>query len=183
MIAVAFSRPRGESPVGRKALVAGGAILFAALILSYSRGSLLNLLVALAVLTWRNRARIRLWRVAAFTASAAFLTWQVFPRFAQAYWQRASASAEFFFSATEGVLSGRLASWRALFGWVEAHPWQAYFGIGYKTLPYTDYLGAPLVAATTRISACWSKPASPDWLHCSYFTGRSCGLRTAPRIP
>ena len=146
MIAVAFSRPRGEAPVGRKALFAAGAIFFAALVLSYSRGSLVNLLVALAVLTWRNRARIRLWRLAAFASAAAFLTWEIFPRFAQVYWQRISASAEFFFTATAGVLSGRVASWQALAGWVEMHPWQAFFGVGYKTLPYTNYLGGPLVA-------------------------------------
>ena len=42
MIAVAFSRPRAESPVSRKALLAGGAVFFAALVLSYSRASLIN---------------------------------------------------------------------------------------------------------------------------------------------
>jgi hypothetical protein len=146
MTAVAFSRHRSEAPVGRKGLAAGGVVFVAALVLSYSRGSLVNLLVAMAVLAWRNRARIRLWRVAAFAGAAAFLTWQIFPRFAQAWWLRIFASAEYFFPATEGVLSGRLASWRALAAWVEAHPWQAFAGIGYKTLPYTDYLGSPLVA-------------------------------------
>ena len=38
-----FTRPREESPVSRKALAAGGAVFFAALVLSYSRASLLNL--------------------------------------------------------------------------------------------------------------------------------------------
>ncbi len=55
MIAVAFTRPREESPVSRKALVAGGAVFFAALVLSYSRASLLNVAVSLAVLMWCNR--------------------------------------------------------------------------------------------------------------------------------
>src|ERR1022692_694824 len=36
MIAVAFSRPRAQSPVSRKALLAAGAVFFAALALSYS---------------------------------------------------------------------------------------------------------------------------------------------------
>src|ERR1022692_869746 len=36
MIAVAFTRPRAESPVPRKALLAAGAVFFAALALSYS---------------------------------------------------------------------------------------------------------------------------------------------------
>jgi hypothetical protein len=150
MIAVSFSRPRGQVPVSRKGLVAGGAAFFAAIVLSYSRGSLINLLVALAVLVWINRQRVRFARVAPVlagcAAAAAFLTWKVFPAFAEIYWLRLSASAEYLFSATEGVLSGRVASWRTLVDWISANPWQVLFGIGYKTLPYTSYLGSPVVA-------------------------------------
>jgi O-antigen ligase len=80
------------------------------------------------------------------------VTWQVFPAFAQMYWLRLSATAEYLFSATEGVLSGRVASWRTLAGWIAGHPWQTIFGIGYKTLPYTDYLGAPIVADNMYLS-------------------------------
>jgi O-Antigen ligase len=152
MIAVAFSRPRTDSPVSRKALAAGGAVFFAALVLSYSRGSLINVAVALGVLAWRNRARFRLARVAPLAAAAAFLTWKVFPSFAEMYWLRLSSSAEYFFSATEGVLSGRVASWRTLGAWLTAHPIQALAGIGYKTLPYTDYLGTPVIADNMYLS-------------------------------
>jgi hypothetical protein len=146
MIAAAFSRPREESPVSRKWLVAGGAVLLAALVLSYSRASLLNLGVALIVLVWRNRRRVPISRVAMLAAGGALLTWLVFPAFVEIYWLRLSSTAEFFFTATEGVLSGRVASWRTLVDWVTAHPWQALTGIGYKTLPYTNYLGAAVVA-------------------------------------
>ncbi len=150
MIAVSFARPRAQTPVSRKGLVAGGAAFFAAIVLSYSRGSLINLLVALAVLVWLNRTRVRFARavpvLALCAVAAAFLTWKVFPAFAEIYWLRLSASAEYFFSATEGVLSGRVASWRTLVDWISANPWQALFGIGYKTLPYTSYLGSPVVA-------------------------------------
>ena len=156
MIAVAFSRPRAEAPVSRKALAAGGAVFFAALVLSYSRASLVSVLVALAVLGWRNRGRIRAGRVAALLAAAAaagaLLTWQVFPTFAEMYWLRLSSTTEYLFSATEGVLSGRVASWRTLVDWIGANPWQALIGIGYKTLPYTDYLGAPVVADNMYLS-------------------------------
>ena len=155
MIAVALSRPRAESPLPRKALLAGGAVFFAALVLSYSRASLLNVLVALAVLAWWNRGRVRLARVAAIAASvaaAALVTWKVFPAFAEMYWMRLSASTEFFFSATEGILSGRVASWRTLVDWISAHPWQTLIGIGYKTLPYSDYLGGPVVADNMYLS-------------------------------
>ena len=152
MIAVALSRRRGEAPVSRKALLAGGAAFFAALMLSYSRGSLVNLVVALSVLAWRNRARMRFMRVVPILAAGAFVTWKVFPAFAEIYWFRLSASAEYFLSATEGVLSGRLASWQTLAGWISANPWQLLVGIGYKTLPYTDYLGAPVVADNMYLS-------------------------------
>jgi O-Antigen ligase len=156
MIAVALARPRGESPVPRKVLAAGGAIFLAALVLSYSRASLVNVLVALAVLAWVNRRRFRIARVAAALAiggsASAVLLWRVFPAFVDIYWLRLSASAEFLFSATEGVLSGRVASWRILAGWIGQHPWLTLAGIGYKTLPYTDYLGAPVVADNMYLS-------------------------------
>jgi len=146
MIAAAFSRDHDESPAQRKWLAIGAAVLLAALVLSYSRASLLNLAVALAVLVWRNRRRVPLSRVAMVAAAGALVTWLVFPAFVEMYWLRLSSTAEFFFTATEGVLSGRVASWRTLLDWMTAHPWQALTGIGYKTLPYTDYLGAPVVA-------------------------------------
>ncbi len=152
MIAVAFTRPREESPVSRKALAAGGAVFIAALVLSYSRASLLNVAVALAVLMWCNRRRIRLLRVALLASAGALLTWWIFPLFAQMYWLRLSFSAEYLFTRTEGVLSGRVASWNVLAGWIAAHPWQAIFGIGYKTLPYTGFLGSPVVADNMYLS-------------------------------
>ena len=52
-------------------------------------------------------------------------------------------------SATEGVLSGRVASWRTLVDWISSHPWQTVIGIGYKTLPYTDYLGSAVVSGVS----------------------------------
>lgn len=156
MIVVAFSRPRAELPVSRKALAAGGAVFFAALVLSYSRSSLINVAVACLVLVWLNRKRMALARIAPILAvcaiAAAFITWKVFPAFAEMYWMRLSASAEYFFSATEGVLSGRVESWRTLTSWVSANPWQAFFGIGYKTLPYSDYLGSSVVADNMYLS-------------------------------
>jgi len=150
MIAVALSRPAREYPISRKWLVAGGAPLFAALVLSFSRGSVINVAVGLAVLVWINRRRISLRRVAATLAACvlagSFLFAKIFPEIAAMYWLRLTASGQFFFSATEQILSGRVASWRTLLQWTAANPWELLFGVGYKTLPYTDYLGAPLVA-------------------------------------
>jgi hypothetical protein len=149
LIAVCFTRSRSESPISRKALMLGGALFFTALVLSYSRASLLNVAVALIVLAWRNRERLPLRRLALITAAGAsagaFLTWRVFPVFAETYWLRLAASAEYLFSANERLLSGRIDSWSTLAGWLAEHPWQGFIGIGYKTLPYTNYLGAPVV--------------------------------------
>jgi hypothetical protein len=156
MIAVSLARPRTESPVPRKALAVGGTIFLAALVLSYSRASLINVLVALTVLAWINRKRLRIARVLAAVAIGggvgAALLWRVFPAFTETYWLRLSVSVEYLFSATEGVLSGRVASWRILTAWIGQHPWQTLTGIGYKTLPYTDYLGAPVVADNMYLS-------------------------------
>jgi hypothetical protein len=152
MIAVAFARPRSESPVSRKALAAGGAVFFAALVVSYSRASLITVAIALSVLAWRERRRLGFGRLAIAAGAAGAATWIVFPAFARMYWLRLSATAEYLFSATEGVLSGRVASWRTILGWIADHPWQTIFGIGYKTLPYTDHLGAPVVADNMYLS-------------------------------
>ena len=156
MIAVALARARSDAPVSRKALAVCGAVFFAALVLSYSRASLLNVLVALAVLAWLHRKRVRWGRAAAILSAAAaggaLVTGRLFPAFATMYWLRVSGSAEYFFSATESVLSGRVASWRLLAGWISANPWSALLGIGYKTLPYSDYLGGPVVADNMYLS-------------------------------
>jgi hypothetical protein len=151
MIAVAFTWNRAEVPVSRKWLLAGGAVFFAALVLSYSRGSLINVGVSLAVLLWINRRRVPLARIAMAAAAGAAATRWIFPAFAQAYWSRLSASTDLF-TQTNDVLSGRLTSWGSLGHWIAANPWQAFFGIGYKTLPYTRYLGSPVVADNMYLS-------------------------------
>ena len=152
MIAVAFTRPREESPVSRKALAAGGAVFFAALVLSYSRASLVNVAVALAVLMWCNRRRVRLARVAVLAARGRSAHVVDLPGVRADVLAAALLSAEYLFTATEGVLSGRVASWHTLAAWIAANPWQAMFGIGYKTLPYTNFLGSPVVADNMYLS-------------------------------
>jgi hypothetical protein len=150
MIAAALLAPRRQAPVSRRGLLLfGGAVCAAALVLSYSRGSLLNALAALAVLIYLNRSRIRLGRFfgalagAALTAVVAVRA--LLPSFAGAYWMRVSTSVEYIFAETEGLLSGRVASWRAVLGFLAEHPWHALFGVGYKTLPYSDYLGRTVI--------------------------------------
>jgi hypothetical protein len=155
LAAVCLTRQRAAIPISRLALALGSPVLLTALVLSYSRASMVNVAVACAVLLWHYRRRItprKLAALAGIGVTGALVTWKIFPAFAFAYWLRLSASAQYLFSATEGVLSGRLASWQTLVTWIGEHPWRALWGIGYKTLPYSDYLGAPLVADNMYLS-------------------------------
>jgi O-antigen ligase len=156
MIAAALLGPREEAPLSRRGLLLGGSVFAAALVLSYSRGSLLNVLVALAVLIYVNRSRIRPGRfflaLAGSAVATALAVHTVLPAFAGAYWMRISTSIEYLFSETEGLLSGRVTSWRAVLEFLARHPWHALFGIGYKTLPYSDYLGHTVITDNMYLS-------------------------------
>ena len=149
MIATALMRPKKDFPISRSVLLAAAALFSAALVLSFSRASLLNVLVSIAVLLWMNRRRFRSRRIAlvflfaAIAGSAA--TYYFLPAFTQLYWDRLSGSATYLFSSTEGVLSGRLSSWSALAAFLRDHPAYALLGIGYKTLPYSSFVGQPVV--------------------------------------
>jgi O-antigen ligase len=156
MIAAALAQRERSRLVSRSALLGGGAALLTALVLSYSRGSVICVCVALVALAWLHRRRLPSGRLAgtavAVLPALVWVIWKLFPRFAEMYWLRLSASAEFFFSSTDGVLSGRISNWRLLLDWISGHPWQIVFGIGYKTLPYTEYLGRPIVADNMYLS-------------------------------
>jgi O-antigen ligase len=156
MIATALLAPRRQAPVSRRGLLLGGMVFAAALALSYSRGSLLNALAAIAVSIYLNRSRVRLGRffllLAGAALAAAIALRALLPGFAGAYWMRISTSIEYLFSETEGLLSGRLASWRAVLEFLAQHPWHALFGVGYKTLPYSDYLGRTVIGDNMYLS-------------------------------
>lgn len=156
MIAAALLRPRGRAPVPRWALAPAAVVFAAAMALSFSRASLLNVLTAVAVLIWLRRPRIRLGRFlavgAAVLAAGLLVLRALYPEFAYVYAMRLWTSAQYFFSATEGVLSGRVASWRTVIGFLAAHPWHAIFGVGYKTLPYSDYLGHAVITDNMYLS-------------------------------
>jgi O-antigen ligase len=156
MIAVALFRPRAERPFPVWAMVAGGIALASALVLSYSRASLVNVAVALTVLLWLQRKRVRMGRFLAATgivmAAAGAILYGLFPLFARAYWLRISASFAYFFESPNAILSGRLHSWTILTQFLMEHPWHAILGIGYKTLPYSDFIGQTAIADNTYLS-------------------------------
>ena len=155
MIAVLLLRPkRGRLAPVLAAL--GAPVLFAALILSYSRASLLNLCAALATLLYLERARLKVGRLMAIAAcciaAGALAAWIFFPDVTRGYWLRLAYSESFFFSQPERVLSGRVANWQAITAFLAAHPWHAILGIGYKTLPYSDFIGATVIADNMYLS-------------------------------
>jgi O-antigen ligase len=155
MIAVALLRGRGERLLPRFTLWLGAPILFAALILSYSRASLLNLGVALCALLYLDHKRIRAGRLFAIVISClavgSLAAWILFPEVTWSYWLRLMHS-QFFFSQPESVLSGRLAHWDQITSFLAAHPWHAILGIGYKTLPYSHFIGQATVADNMYLS-------------------------------
>lgn len=157
MIAVALFRPRRNRPVPLAALLAGGAVFATALVLSFSRASLVNVAVALGALLWLHRERIRfgrlLIRLTALMAAAAAILAGAFPVFTQAYWLRISLSLQYIFESPNAVLSGRLHSWELLRDFLMAHPWHALLGIGYKTLPYSNFIGTTAVADNAYLSS------------------------------
>jgi hypothetical protein len=156
MIAVALFRARDVQPISRPALFAGGVALAGALVLSYSRASLLNLAVALMALLWLHRNRIRWRRVLAGAAisgaGAAALLSFAFPVFAGVYWQRVLVALEYFWEAPNQVMSGRLESWRMLGNFIASEPWHLLLGIGYKTLPYSNFIGSTAIGDNTYLS-------------------------------
>jgi O-antigen ligase len=162
MIAVALFRPqsvfkqRPDQPVSRLALFSGGAVLATALVLSFSRASLVNLGVALTVLLWLHRKQIR-WRrlgigVVSFGACAAAILMAAFPAFTGMAWLRLFNALQYFSESPNMVLSGRVASWQTLLNFLASNPWHAILGVGYKTLPYSDFIGATAVGDNTYLT-------------------------------
>ena len=155
LIAVAFTRRPERMPVSRPALVAGGVLFSAALIFSYSRASIISLVVALAALAWLDRSRIRWRRALALlgisTVMGAAVSYYFLPQIVQAAWQRLSNTV-YLFDHGEYVFSGRLESWHVLLTFLAGHPWHAVFGIGYKTLPYSGYIGQKVIGDNMYLS-------------------------------
>jgi len=157
MVAVCLARPRRETLVRRPLLAAGAGVLLAALMLSFSRASVVNLCVAGGVLLFLNRRRLRWGRLAAILtlaiAAGVAATYALIPAVVEFYWLRLRISAGLLASGDETVLSGRLDTWRRLAGFLLDHPEHAIFGVGYKTLPYSDFIGQAAVADNGYLSS------------------------------
>jgi O-antigen ligase len=67
--------------------------------------------------------------------------------------RRMGASVDLLASGNERVFSGRVETWRVLTTYLMDHPQHAVFGVGYKTLPYSDFIGQPTVADNAYLGA------------------------------
>jgi O-antigen ligase len=156
MIAVSFFRASVERPVPALWMVAGGGVLAGALVLSYSRASVVNLLVASVALWVARRKGGPAWRpvigVLACAVLAAAVCYALVPELLRAYLFRLQNSIVYSVSSTNGVLSGRLDNWAAVLTFLAQHPWHLFLGVGYKTLPYSDFIGAPVIADNMYLS-------------------------------
>lgn len=128
-------------------------LLAVALVVSFSRGAVLSVLAGIAVLLVLNRRALISRRILAYGAAgavlaalAAGLTGLLAPAVLRIFFLRLQFSALQFFTSPNEVLSSRLTAWSYLLDFVVAHPEHFLLGIGYKTLPYTRFLGRTLVA-------------------------------------
>jgi O-antigen ligase len=154
MILVAAFRPSQERPCSRIALGAGGVLFAAALLLSYSRASLVTIAVAGFAFVCVRRMNIRraFLVICGSMLCAALLFRIAMPELSSHYWNRIELSLQYLWSSPDGVLSGRLSVWKTIADALIRQPWQAVFGIGYKTLPYTGIVGPNLPADNTYLS-------------------------------
>jgi O-antigen ligase len=157
LIMVCLFHPKSDIPVAKPLLVAAGAVFTVALIFSYSRGSLVNLASAGVALIWLRKGGARIVGGRALAAlsgvilAAGIAVWFLLPSFSANYWSRIAGSLQWISSSPDSVLSGRVSSWIFLGEFLGRQPWTAVLGVGYKTLPYSDYIGATVVADNTYI--------------------------------
>jgi O-antigen ligase len=155
MVAAAMFRSSGRK-WNRWWIAAGAIPLVTALVFSYSRASAVTALLSVAALLWLRRNEVRWGRtslaVAGCTAAAVVAATLLVPGLWERWFQHARQSLELAFSASDTVLSGRVSSWRLLLGFIADHPLRALAGVGYKTLPYSEVAGQPVIADNTYLS-------------------------------
>ena len=154
--AVVLAEHKSRRLVGLRALGIGVVVFSAALLLSFSRASVIACLLSLAVLGCLERERWLRGRSALWILGLACLALALFaiaiPEVAEGYWGRLQLTFERIQDAPDSALSGRLESWGTVLSFVYDHPLQTFFGIGYKTQPYTNYLGRPVIADNMYLS-------------------------------
>jgi len=153
MILIAAFPARGRRRWPVWALSAGALVFATALILSGSRTPVFALAVSVGVFVWLRRVKLSAAIIAiSACVGAAAVVRALVPAFWANYWFRLTGSAFYLWSYPNAVLSGRLANWKILADFLARHPWHLLFGIGFKTIPYTNYIGVRVVADNTWLS-------------------------------
>jgi len=156
MVAAAMLAP-GRRGLNRWMASSGAVPLATAMVFSYSRASVLNVVVSIGAMLCVRRREVKWLRVAAAVLAAGAMVSVVVsslaPGLAQWWVQRAQKTFELAFSASDAALSGRVSSWQTIASFTMEHPVRALIGVGYKTLPYSDVLGQPIIADNTYLSA------------------------------
>ncbi len=156
MVAAVLLAPNRRG-INRWLAAAGAVPLATALVFSYSRASVLTVGVSIAAMLCVRRQEVKWLRTAAAVLAAGLIVSMVVsslaPGLAQWWWQRAQKTLDLVFSASDAALSGRVLSWQTIASFTMAHPLRAILGVGYKTLPYSDVLGQPVIADNTYLSA------------------------------
>lgn len=154
-VAVSLTAPRASRLPG--VVLGGGAVLFvSAMLLSFSRASVIACLISFGVLAYLERrrwfSRAGMMSIAALALVSVVLFSLTVPEVAEGYWGRLLEAFDSIGDAPDRALSGRYESWATVFSFIADHPLQTFFGIGYKTLPYTEYLGRPIIADNMYLS-------------------------------
>jgi hypothetical protein len=154
MTLVAWFRPRVDRPCSKTALATGAIVFSLALILSYSRASIVNVIIGCLALMFLRRAKMGRTLFAAGLGAivAGMVIRLALPSFAGNYWTRIVTSVQYFWYSPDGVLSGRLTHWEIIRDFLLREPWHAVFGVGYKTLPYSHFVGERVIVDNTWLS-------------------------------
>jgi O-antigen ligase len=143
-----YSFRKGASRLHLAGLLLLVGVFFTALFLAYSRGSWVNVVVTAGVFLVCQRA-FQIRRLAALfvlLTALVFLLYQVSPQVVTNFFEWRLANLLEFWSDPGFATSGRWETWERLITFFADHPWLLIFGIGYKSLPYTDLFGASLIA-------------------------------------
>ncbi len=156
IVAIALS-PAIRKSWGTMLLWTAEPVLFAAMVLSFSRGALTNFITVLAAVAWLRGRGLISWRAATVTAAGVLLPAALLLLIAPRE-TRGVALPRLQHTTTESlkqpnlVLSHRVETWQFLASEVARQPWKYVIGIGYKTLPYTHYFGARRTADNMYLS-------------------------------
>ena len=147
--------PRGRSVLSPLLAVILTPALAAGLAFSFSRSSILNLvvgLVTLAALSLRSSGGKRLVGVFAAVLVLAGIVYFIAPTVSLHAADRIVGTIAQAFTQPTVLLGERLESWKLIVGFLSDHPWRLALGIGYKTLAHSEVLGQRVVADNTFLS-------------------------------